>query len=347
MNNSPANFRPKKIVFANNKGGVGKTTLCFNIGVQLSKMGLKVALIDLDPQCNLSIQCLGYDYFDNNISTKDKTIYDVLKQKIEGDGDVDTSVPLKQLSDNLYLSIGDLNLSLFDDLLLSAFSESSQGLKRGFSDTSAINRYLDYYSFYHSNNTPVIDIFLIDTSPSFSALNRAVFLGSDYFIVPTIPDSFSIKGVGNLGTVYDKWKKLWINTSLSSSVSSEIQNNMVLKANSLFIGYLVNNYNVYSEKMVKRQHDWLKKLPEIVKKNLSEKHGKNGLVEESWKNPLGKIQDLGQLTAISQEQQTAISFLTPSKTKELNLQGTKQLYEHAMQNFEIIANNILQIAKEY
>src|SRR5664279_1255094 len=44
----------KTIAFFNNKGGVSKTTTCFNLGWILAERGHTVVLVDADPQCNLT-----------------------------------------------------------------------------------------------------------------------------------------------------------------------------------------------------------------------------------------------------------------------------------------------------
>lgn len=56
-----------RITVSNQKGGVGKTTICLHLAVALSKKGREVLLVDLDPSAYLSVH-LGFDreYYDEN-----------------------------------------------------------------------------------------------------------------------------------------------------------------------------------------------------------------------------------------------------------------------------------------
>src|ERR1022692_5257834 len=64
-----ANGMAKLISVFNNKGGVGKSTICWNLADSLGRIGKRVLLIDFDPQCNLSIAMLGEDLFVKTLPT--------------------------------------------------------------------------------------------------------------------------------------------------------------------------------------------------------------------------------------------------------------------------------------
>jgi hypothetical protein len=49
----------RSLVLFNNKGGVGKTALTFNIAHRMARKGLRVVVLDYDPQCNISAVALS------------------------------------------------------------------------------------------------------------------------------------------------------------------------------------------------------------------------------------------------------------------------------------------------
>ena len=70
----------KVICIANQKGGVGKTTTCVNLGIALAMAGKRVCLIDSDPQGSLT-ESLGY----RNPDEMENTLADVLNAEMEPD----------------------------------------------------------------------------------------------------------------------------------------------------------------------------------------------------------------------------------------------------------------------
>ena len=335
--------RTKKLLFANNKGGVGKTTLAFNCAMSFAKQGYKTVLVDLDPQCNLSRLALGdRQYADTLFSSTYKDIYHVLKGVIEGGADIDLTVPLLPVSNsnnNLSLLKGSVNLSLYENLLVSAYGQAAAGQQNGYFVTSAIDRFLRARGL-----SDEIDIFVIDTSPSLSLLNRVIFLGGDYFVVPMMPDAFSVQGIENLGTVFEQWKQNWKVTG--KALSGNTESKFVLSGDGLFVGYIINSYNVYGKQPIKDHRHWIEEIPRKVKQYLSEKHGRNGLVEKSWSNPLAHIQDYGRIPAKCQELGVALFDLDPSLVEDIHI-GTKENIEKSKEEFTYLSDEILKVLIAY
>jgi cellulose biosynthesis protein BcsQ len=334
--------RTKKVVFCNNKGGVGKTTLAFNCAAEFAEKGYKTVLVDLDPQCNLSRLTLGSQLYDENLfSSAEKDIYDVLRGIVEGGSDIDLSVNFlpTRTNSNLLLMKGSINLSLYENILITAYGQAASGNRIGYFKTSAIDRFLREKGLNEE-----IDIFVIDSSPSLGLLNQIIFLGGDYFVVPMMPDAFSVQGIENLGTVFEKWKENWKVTA--KALSGDTETKFVLGGDSLFVGYIVNSYNVYGKRPIKHHRNWMEEIPPQVKKYLSEKHCRNGLVEKSWRNPLQVVQDYGTLPALCQDKAEAIFDLDPKEVEKLK-KGTRENVEKAIIEFGQLSNNILAVLQDY
>jgi cellulose biosynthesis protein BcsQ len=329
--------RTKKIVFFNNKGGVGKTTLAYNTAVKFAKNGYKTVLIDLDPQCNLSELVLGNVFVENLFSDTQKTIYDVVGSLVSATGDVNHDIEFtKTPYENLSILPGSLQMSLFEELLVNNFNSAMSGQEAGYTITSAISRFL-----LEKGLNEEVDLFIIDTSPSLGVLNKTILLDTDYFIAPMKPDNFSLMGVENLGTILEKWKKQW--RVGAKALAGDIPSQNVIDGEGLFIGYVINEYNQYNEKPISTHEEWMKKIAMPIKTYLSEKHCKNGLVEKSWREELAIIKDYGQLTAESQRYNKAIFDFKESDFPT----GTVDNIQKSDEEFQRLFENIENILKEY
>lgn len=329
--------RTKKLVFFNNKWGVGKTTIAYNTAVKFAEQWYKIVLVDLDAQCNLSRLALGEWFADNLFSKPEQSIFWVLKSVIQWWWDINTNIAFLPIKENLSLLPGNLSLWLYEDLLASAFSDAGSGQPLWYFNTSAIDRFLNKKWLDEE-----IDVFVIDASPSLWLLNRAILLWSDYFITPLMPDAFSVQGIENLWNTFEKWKRSRKISAQVLAKENDIPNSRVLSGEWLFIGYIINSYNQYNQQPIKSHADRIQRIPLSIKEYISEKHCKNGLVQQSRQNPLATIKDYGQLPTAAQSVAKAIFELipwedfTPVKWTVENLQLAKEQFETLYKNIEEI-----------
>ena len=189
----------KIISLFNNKGGVGKSTLGFHLGCALGELGKKVLLIDLDPQCNMTISGMFEndlhqiweeedDYIEDygaavekfgleEIVTGPRSIHFLLKPTEDGLNELTKYPPIINLYDNVDLIPGRLSLHKYENKLAERWSGLYQSDNLSIRTVTNIRRLCEVYS-----KTYKYDYVIIDTSPSLGILNKVIIQeGRKYF----------------------------------------------------------------------------------------------------------------------------------------------------------------------
>ncbi len=168
------------ISFANQKGGVGKTTSCVNIGAALAEKGLRVLLLDLDPQGNTT-SAVGISKKSVRASS-----YDLLL------GSSDPRAALRETRvPNLFLIPTNLNLAGAEFELVSAENRSGR-LREGISSLR------EEFAFI-----------LIDCPPSLGMLTINALTASDGVLIPMQCEYFALEGLSQLLLTIRRTKELY------------------------------------------------------------------------------------------------------------------------------------------
>jgi chromosome partitioning protein len=154
------------IAFANQKGGVAKTTSTLNLAVAFAEQGLRVLAVDLDPQGNLTMsQGLNPD-------TIERSMYDVLVHRL----------PIEQVINKGEVDLAVSSIDLAGaELALSSLIGRERALEKGLAPIKD-----DY------------DWILIDTPPSLGLLTINALVASDGVIVPVQCEYLSLRGLVQL-----------------------------------------------------------------------------------------------------------------------------------------------------
>jgi len=154
------------IAFANQKGGVAKTTTTLNLGVALRELGKRVLVVDLDPQGNLTMsQGMNPDAIE-------RSMYDVLVHR----------VPIEEVIQQAEIDIAVSSIDLAGaELALSSMIGRERALEK------ALAPVRDNYNYI-----------LIDTPPSLGILTINALVASNGAIVPVQCEYLSLRGLVQL-----------------------------------------------------------------------------------------------------------------------------------------------------
>lgn len=165
----------KIIAIANQKGGVGKTTTCINLGVGLARQKKKVLIIDLDPQGNTT-QSLGYDP-----DVMEVTVSDVLERIIAKDYAITANYGILHSLENVDLLPANIELATMEMKLLSVFIGREKILAK------YIQMVVDIYDFI-----------IIDCKPSLDIITLNALTAADSVLIPVQAQFYSVKGLEQL-----------------------------------------------------------------------------------------------------------------------------------------------------
>lgn len=293
----------------NNKGGVGKTTLTFHFAHALAEMGKKVLIVDLDPQCNLTILSVrdreifgvwdqeeryieDFGEFDQlKLSMREKlinqtrSIHFLLKAVEDGETDFEETPPPIKLGSNIYILPGRLTLHSFEDKIGERWANTYKGDPLAIRTVTKIRSialsYAEEFDF---------DFIIYDTSPSLGMLNRVILSMADGFIIPCLPDKFSLYGIRNIGSALTRWK-----SEFDTILSLQTNNRKRLFPGNFvkFLGFTIYNARRYTQTPKLNQWDlatahynFARQIPSVIKESIPSDI-RDFLSEEDIDEPIG------------------------------------------------------------
>lgn len=320
----------KTIVFFNNKGGVGKTTLVYHFTYMLAELGYRSLAIDLDPQANLTSMFLSderlQEVYDNENSRP--TILESIKPLNRGISDIQPA-HIENITSNIGLIAGDLELSLFEDKLSSSWGNCLNRDEAAFRIVSSFSRVIA-----EANERFNADFNIIDIGPNFGAINRATLIAADYVVVPMAADLFSLQGLKNLGNRLDNWHTEWEDRTNRNPEPTLLLPKGIMKP----LGYVVMQHGIKESRPVKSYLRWANRIPQVFKEFVLKKYSSSDITVEQDEYCIALLKHYHSLIPMAMEARKPIFLLKPSEGAiGAHLGAVKSAY----QDFKILTEKII------
>jgi len=345
----------KKIAMFNHKGGVSKTTTVFNLGWMLAERGEKVVMVDADPQCNLTGMVLGYRGVEDFESFYDNYGRNTLKSGLEPAFEAQPrSIEAVELVEvegrkDLHLLAGDLRLAEYETTLgiaqeLSAAIQALQNLP------GSLNFLID-----RTAESVDADYVLLDMSPGLGPVNQNLVAISDYVLVPTAPDFFSVMAIDSLSRVLPRW-----NTWGRQAAAMDILKNAAYpfpEPTTKLLGTVVQKFRPRAGKPASSFQRWIDELAQAVETRLvpalepqqmlleANLYEVNGIGADM---KLAEIADFNSLISMSQENQTPVFALNKQQLGAVGvvLEGHEKLRDAFRETFYALTSRVISLTSQ-
>lgn len=334
---SLGNTSAQAVCFFNNKGGVGKTTLVANLAAKLALIDkLRVLVVDADPQCNLTQYVLSDDEFTEIYAGEsiEKTIYSVIHPLSIGKGYSDALPIRKTQNFGFDVVIGDPRLALKEDLLAQDWRDAKAGGTRGLKTTFVFS---DLITKAGKN----YDFIFFDMGPSLGAINRAILLTADFFVMPMSIDIFSMWAIKNIGEALKVWQGEINNGLRLAEDPTEISDHIKKLHKIGFLGYVTQQHKEKSEggnpRIVEAYASIQQKMPDEISKVMRDFYP-----SANYDPNLGTIKHLGSLAPKSQTLHAPMITVTLRGSYTTTRSQAREIYRKISNRFiENLAANTL------
>lgn len=274
-----------------------------------AELGVRTLLVDLDPQCNLTILSMDSEelheiwevedsFIDDfkaaqeatppsafkKITSSTRSIHFLVKPTEDGVSDTEDISPPRNLAPCLDLIPGRLTLHTFEDKIANRFTEAYQGDPLAIRTLTKVRNIAEVYSEKFN-----YDVVVFDTSPSLGILNKVIISTTDGLVIPCMPDMFSLYGIRNIGNSLSLWRKQFesLYTLLAADKRKKFPQEFVR-----LLGYTIYNSKKYSSRnkwdLATAHYNYATQIPPTIKGYI-DKSVLQGLEDSQLNEPIGGV----------------------------------------------------------